>query len=107
MARAEQMYIESEKHDDKVENEISYLKSISSASDVKKLQRQLKKDLSGYDLGDTLCVDGKFGPVTKKFLKAHVDMNLGPDHYSGIVSAIGKNLANRSIEDKIIDNMKD
>ena len=107
MGRSEQMYIESEKSAGRVENEVNDLKSISSASDVKNLQRKLKKDLSGYDLGDTLAVDGKFGPVTKKFLKAHVDMTLGSEHYSEIVSTIGKNLADRSIEDKLIDNMKD
>ena len=43
MGRSEQMYIESEKSSSKVENEVNDLKSISSASDVKNLQRRFKR----------------------------------------------------------------
>ena len=104
MGRAEQMYIgASEKGAHRESEEIASLTNVHNKKDVKKLQRFLRKELSGYDLGDKLKVDGVFGLRTKEYLKAHVSMSFGEAKFPSIVNTIESNLSKESTESKLID----
>ena len=104
MGRAEQMYIgSSEKGDHRESEEIASLTNVHNRKDVKKLQKFLRKELSGYDLGDKLKVDGVFGSRTKEYLKAHVSMSFGEAKFPSIVNTIESNLSKESKESKLID----
>ena len=104
MARGEIMYTaEAEKAASRAEQEIAKLTSVSNKQDVKVLQKYLKNELKGYDLGEKLKVDGEFGPITKEYLKAHVDMSVGSEYFPNIVKAIESNLQSQAIEGKLMD----
>ena len=86
-------------------HKIKALSSVNSKDSVKDLQAYLNNELRGYNItpdGDSLEVDGNFGPLTKKFLEAYVGMTIGESAFPGIVESIESNLS-LSTNDKVFN----
>lgn len=79
------------------------LKKISTRSQVRKLQRKINSELSGYEVGDKLKIDGIFGPNTKKHLGFWLEMEVGKERISPIIKQIESNIKNKSPENIIMD----
>ena len=84
---------------------VDYYKSIKSPSDILKLQKHLNANLGGYEIVpdlDSLDLTGQFDPNTREYLRADIDMSIGPDRREEIINQIVLNLNENSKERQIM-----